>query len=139
MNQFEQSIVVATKVSENARRDFLPRHFGRLMLTLEQAVYSQLRSLCADYQGGYWDYYDLSNGGCYMAPSTLKGYRIVVEGNGFSGKFDADCAGIVATLFALSHSAMRFPSVERLSERFYQLRDFALGHPDGNLIMGAID
>ena len=139
MEPCEQMIVVATKVPEEKRLDFLPRHFGRLMLTIEQAVYSQLRSLSADYQGGYWDYFDLSNGGCYMAPSTPKGYRILVAGNGFSGAFDADCAGIVATLFALSHSSMRFPNVERLSERFYQLRDFACAHPDGNLIMAAID
>jgi hypothetical protein len=30
---------------------------------------------CADYQGGYWYYFDLSNGGCYMAPGTPMGYR----------------------------------------------------------------
>jgi hypothetical protein len=131
--------IVSTKVVERQRLDFLPQHFGRLMLKIEHAVYSQLRMLCADYQGGYWDYFDLSNGGCYLAPSTPRGYRILVEGNGFSGCLDAECAGIVATLFALSHASMRHPNVERLSERFYQLREFACEHPDGNLIMAAID
>jgi hypothetical protein len=34
---------------------------------------------------------------------------------------------------------MRFPNNERFAERFHQLRDFACEHPDGNLIMAAID
>lgn len=42
-------------------------------------------------------------------------------------------------LFALSHLSMHYPQIERLAERFYQLRDFACEHPDGNLIMAAID
>jgi hypothetical protein len=102
-------------------------------------VYAHLENLCADYRGGYWNFLDLSNGGCYLAPSESRGYRILVEGNGFSGNLDAECAGIVATLFALSHLSMRFPSNGRLAERFHQLRDFACEHPDGNLIMAAID
>jgi hypothetical protein len=72
---------------------------------------------------------DLSNGGCYLAPSNPRGYRIIVEGNGFSGNLDAQCAGIVATLFVLSHLSMRFPNVDSIARHFHQLRDFACGHP----------
>ena len=139
MEPIHSSIIIATQIGDDQRLEFLPRHFERYMLILEQAVYSYLRLLCAGYQGGYWDYFDLSNGGCYLAPSASKGYRIEVQGNGFAGCLDAQCAGIVATLFALSHCSMRYPTVERFSERFYQLREFACEHPDGNLILAAID
>ncbi len=139
MEYIKGSRIIVTLVPDAQRLEFLPRHFGRQMLTVERAVYAHLGNLCVDYSGGLWDYLDLSNGGCYMAPHESRGYPIRVDGNGFSGKLDAECAGIVATLFALSHLAMRFPNNERLPARFYQLRNFACEHPDANLIMAAID
>jgi hypothetical protein len=139
MEHIEETRIVATRVPESKRIEFLPRHFGRHMLIIERAVYTHLERLCADYKGGFWDFVDLSNGGCYLAPREARGYRILVEGNGFAGNFDAECAGIVATLFALSRVSMQYPSVERIADRFYQLRDFACQHPDGNLILAAID
>jgi hypothetical protein len=139
MEHIEQTRISASKIAESARLDFLPRHFGRHMLTVERAIYAHLGHLSPDYQGGYWDFFDLSNGGCYLAPSNPKGYRIIVDGNGFSGNLDAECAGIVATLFALSHLSMRFPSAESIAQHFHWLRDFACEHPDGNLLLAAID
>jgi hypothetical protein len=37
-------------------------------LHLEPLVYATADSLSADYTGGYWNFYALSNGGFYMAP-----------------------------------------------------------------------
>jgi hypothetical protein len=139
MDTSNESPIIATQVPEGQRLHFLPRHFGSQMMIFEHALYSQLSDLCADYQGGLWNFYDLSNGGCFLAPSEHKGYRISVEGNGFEGRLDAEGAGIVATLFTLSHLSMRYPAFERYAERFYQLREFALDYPDAKLIMAAID
>ena len=139
MEHKQASRIIVTCVPDAERLAFLPRHFGRQMLIVERAVYAHLGNLCADYRGGLWNFFDLSNGGCYLAPSESRGYQLLVEGNGFCGKFDAECAGIVATLFALSHLSIRFPDQDRLAERFYQLRNFACEHPDGNLILAAID
>ncbi len=139
MNYVNESRIQVRTVPDAERLDFLPRHFGRQMLLVERTVYAHLENLSPDYRGGYWDYLDLSNGGCFMAPAEPRGYRIEVEGNGFRGKLDAECAGIVATLFALSHLSMKYVHIERLAERFHQLRDFACEHPDGNLILAAID
>jgi hypothetical protein len=139
MENSTDSIIVATLVPEAQRLQFLPRHFGSYMMVFERALYTQLHELCADYNGGFWNFYDLSNGGCYLAPSQPRGYRIIVSGNGFEGNLDAESAGIVATLFTLSHLSMSFPRVERYAERFYQLRDFACEYPDANLILAAID
>ena len=62
------SPVLAMLVAQAERLDFLPRHFGRQMMTFETAGYAQIRFLASEYSGGYWTFHDLSNGGCFMAP-----------------------------------------------------------------------
>jgi len=135
----DNSDVLATLVSDAQRLDFLPRHFGRQMMTVEQHLFSRLSELSQDYTGGYWNFYDLSNGGCYLAPTAPEQLRIVVEGNDFEGALSADAAGITVTLFTLSELAFRLPRVEVLSTRFHQLRDFAADHAEAGLIFRAID
>ena len=62
-----ETSIIAQKVAEHARIHSLPKHFGaRLMLIVERAVYDTLRKLASAYRGGYWHYYELSNGGFYM-------------------------------------------------------------------------
>lgn len=134
-----ESNIVATLVPETKRLAFLPRHFGRQMMVFEQCLFTQMSQLSADYVGGYWEFYDLSNGGCYLAPSAPASYRISVAGNYFDGSMSADAAGITATLFTLNALTFRFPQREHYVERFYQLRDFACEHAERRLILAAID
>jgi hypothetical protein len=131
------SPVLATLVAEAERLDFLPRHFGRQMMTFETAVYAQIRFLASEYSGGYWTFHDLSNGGCFMAPRGPS-LRIVAP-NGFDETMDAESAGIVATLYALSALSFKYPAVDVFATRFHQLRDFALGHAKAGAILEAID
>ena len=135
----DTSIVLATLVPDSQRLDFLPRHFGHQMMTVEQLLYARLSELSEDYSGGFWNFHDLSNGGCYLAPTAPDQFRIVVQGNDFEGSLSADATGITATLFTLSELAFQFPRVEVLSTRFHQLRDFAADHAEGRLIFRAID
>jgi len=131
------SPVLAMLVAEAERLDFLPRHFGRQMMTFETAVYAQMRFLAAEYSGAYWEFYDLSNGGCFMAPRGPS-LRIVAP-NGFDETMDAESAGIVATLYALSALSFKYPAVDVFATRFHQLRDFALEHAKAGAILEAID
>ena len=139
MEHNDHSIIVATIVPDADRLDFLPRHFGPLMLHVERQVYSWLSTLSADYTGGYWDYVSLSNHGCYMRPVSPDRFRISVHSNDFSDVLSADATGITATLFALSSLAFQMPRFEALSTRFHQLRDFAAQHTERRLIFQAID
>jgi hypothetical protein len=59
------------------------------MLKGEALVYGWLEQLSEDYTGGFWDFYTLSNGGFYMAPSGDKRFDIDVSGNGFTGELGA--------------------------------------------------
>lgn len=108
------------------------------MLKGEALVYGWLDQLSKDYTGGLWDFYTLSNGGFYMAPSGDKRFSIDVSGNGFSGEMSADAAGIVASLFALCYLANRFGDDKSINQ-YHWLRDFSINHAEAGLIIRAID
>ncbi len=128
----------AREIQRDERLQILPRHFGRHMLTVEYAVYAFMRKLADQYTGGYWNYFELSNGGFYMAPAHETPFSICVEGNGFEGTMSAEAAGITACLFALSHLSFQIEH-ESIAEHYHQLRDFALDHAEASLILAAID
>lgn len=137
----EQQAILATVVQDENRLEFLPRHFGRHMMTVERFVYSQFANLCSSYRGGYWHYYDLNNGGCYLAPSG-ETYSLVHERNYFDATVSGDAAGIIVSLFAFSHLSFILeddPVGYRLADYFHLLRDFASTHPEAELIYRAID
>lgn len=129
--------ITSTVVPEGYRLGFLPRHFGNLMSAVESDVYGHMLNLAADYTGGYWEFVDLSNGGCFMCP-TQQDLRIVAP-NGFGATVSGEVAGIIATLYALSHLSFEYPETDRLATAFHQLREFALEHAHANDILAAIN
>lgn len=134
-----EQAMTATQVPDSARLDFLPRHFGRLMMRIESKIYGRFQQLCPDYNGGYWEFFDISNGGCYLAPRSQEQYRIVQPNNHFSEVVSADAAGIIITLYAMSELAFDYQDNDIFAERFHQLRDFAATHRERALIFRAID
>jgi hypothetical protein len=130
--------VEAYPVSRHARMGTLPRHFGPHMMTVEGRVFDLMREYCADYSGGCWQFYELSNGGFYMVPH-LGQVRLFVPGNGYRGEMTADAAGITVCLFAFSHLSFEYAQTEVFARHFHWLRDFALGHAEAHQIFAAID
>lgn len=116
----------------------LPKHFGRDMLTVEYAIFAFMRKLSQRYTGGYWTYFELSNGGFYIAPQSDNRFPVNVDGNGFEGEMSADAAGITACLFALSHLSFQTNN-EKIAEHYHLLREFALDHAEASAILAAID
>jgi antirestriction protein len=108
------------------------------MMRFETAVFDWMHRVAADYRGGVWQFYELSNGGFYMAPDHGS-YRLCVDGNGYEGVMSADAAGITTCLFAYSHLSFNDPKRELFAERFHQLREYALQHEEAAGILGAID
>ena len=137
----EQQSIVATLVPEEERLDFLPRHFGTHMLTVEHALYAQFADLCPTYRGGYWHFYELSNGGCYLAPRR-ETYALVQSGHFFEATVSGDAAGIIVSLFTFSHVSFLLeddPLGPQIADSFHLLRDFAADHLEAGLISRAID
>lgn len=132
-------IVKATEVPENKRMDSLPSRFGRDMLTFENTVYNVVSDQAKEYTGGLWKFFDLDNGGFYMAPdSREKEYTYEVASNGFSGKLSPDAAGIVACLYAYSQLSFGRDG-QKFAEHYHSLRDFAAQHAEARAIFEAID
>ena len=135
--------VTASRVLDNQRENFLPMYFGsRSFMLGEPLVYAWLDRLSVDYDGGMWDFFELSNGGFYMAPVVPGPLRIEVHGNYYSGSVSADAAGIIATLFAISQLAAQVTDPDEcgpLIDRYHHLLEFADSHAEGGAIFQAID
>ncbi len=128
-------------VSEDRRIDVTAELFGvGFPMRLEPFVYGMASNLSRDYDGGYWHFYTLSNGGFYMAPHSDKVFKVSCE-NGFEGQVSADAFGIVCCLYAYSHLSFggdaEFPAA--CAEQYHLLREYMFEHPEVQVILGAID
>ncbi|NPD15069.1 antirestriction protein [Xinfangfangia sp. D13-10-4-6] len=130
----------ATLVSEDRRQTFLPDLFGlHRLIFAENFIYALMELLSPlDYGGGFWNFFEMAGQPLYLAPTSKPRFRITWEGNGYQGEVSADAAGIIATMFALSHLSFRFED-DRFSEAYARLYEFAAGHPEAGEIFQAID
>jgi len=134
----QATLTEARLVPDHERLAFLPKHFGmRLMLRGEISIYNWLDRLAKDYRGGYWHYYEISDG-FYMAPAGYDKLRIVWPMNYCERNMFADAAGIVATLFALCELSNQY-ELDSLIEQYHALRDYAGDHLEASAIFAAID
>lgn len=129
----------ATLVTEDRRQTFLPDLFGlNRLIPAENMLYGLMDRLSPDYGGGFWNFYELDGKPLYLAPTSKSRFRIVWADNGYQGEVSADAAGIIATMFALSHLSFRFED-DRFSEAYARLYEFAADHPEAGEIFQAID
>jgi hypothetical protein len=116
----------------------MPNLVGVDCVVLEHTIYDMLRTLSPDYDGGFWEYFRLSNDGFFMAPERAGLYRIRCDGNGFSGAVQADVAGIIACAMAYSHLSFRARG-ERFARAYELLSEFIFQHPQARIIRAALD
>ncbi|MCY1128456.1 antirestriction protein [Frigidibacter sp. RF13] len=130
----------ATLVPEARRMAFLPELFSpTLMLIGERSVYQFMSWLAPDdYAGGLWHFHERGGQPLFMSPDADKRFRIFCETNGYMGEVSAEAAGIIATLFALSHLSFRHEA-DQLSEAYMRLYEFAGDHPEAGEMFKAID
>ena len=133
----ENEVVTATEVAANARMKFLPSKFGRHFLRAEVMVFDWAARLSVDYSGGSWHFYELSNGGFYLAPAS-EPLRVQWDLNHFDALLGADAFGIVVSLFALCHLA-EVTGDDHLVNSYHLLRDYVDTHAEADLIWRAID
>jgi hypothetical protein len=138
--------ILATTVPHPGRIRALRSAFGSPLVCalVENSTFSALSRLSVEhlgkaYNGGFWEYITLSNGGFFLHPALGQDYRLFCAGNGAEEVVSGEAAGIVATLFSLSSLAMRLPTQEILADRYHQLLDFARGRPDYEAIASLID
>ena len=135
----ECSAIVASKVSHDRRLPILPTYFPNTFVVVENMVYSFTDKLCEKYQGGFWEFYELSNGGFYMAPKDDAVFDVAVPfGNAYEGIMSADALGITVCLFVYCYMAEQHPA-SNFGDYYWHLRNFAYEHNEVSEIMSAID
>lgn len=130
--------IEAALVKPKQRMACLPRHFGPLCVLVENAVYDTMGRLCPHYNGAYWDFYELSNGGFFMAPDGVEPYRLTCDGNGYEGDFAPRVAGIGVCAMTFSHLSFRANGAH-MAEMYYRLRDFILLQPEAGELLALLD
>lgn len=138
----EQSAITASVIPDELRIGFWLQHFGSIpqWITFEPQIFGWMDRLCADYSGGVWSFYTLSNGGAFMAPESEHDEKWILFNNmnGNGAELTSEAAGIVACLMAYSYHACRI-ECDAMTEHYYRLRNYALNHPECSAIMHLID
>ncbi|RIJ31047.1 antirestriction protein [Henriciella algicola] len=131
-------IITARLIPLSEREGFLPKHAGGTFIRYEMLTYALMDNACESYGGGLWRFYELSNGGFFMAPDIEETLDLVWPDNFFEGSMSAEAAGIGISLMAQSQMAFIADS-QRFSESFHKLRDYALDHTEAGVIFRFID
>ncbi|HHX5651393.1 TPA: antirestriction protein [Enterobacter cloacae] len=138
----EDNLLHAIVVPDEMRLSFWPQHFGSIpqWITLEPHIFAWMDRFCADYGGGIWRFYTLSNNGAFMAPDADgdEVWSLFNNMNGNGAEMSAEAAGIAVCLIAYSHNACR-TECDAITTHYYRLRDYALQHPEAHAILRIID
>ena len=140
MTQTSLNLVTRELVPETRRMAITGKYFGlNFPLQIEPRVYGITERMARDYHGGYWDFYTLSNGGFYMAPSGDTVYHVTCD-NMFEGELSADALGLTACLYTYSHLSFSDGRFARVCAcHYHRLREFMFEHPEVRAILGATD
>jgi hypothetical protein len=140
MTQTSQIQVTREPVPEDQRMAITEKFFGpNFPMKLEPVIYGITDRMADAYSGGYWDFYNLSNGGFYMAPSGDDVFHVTCD-NMFEGDLSGDALGITACLYAYSNLSFGHGGFARECARHYHLlREYMMNHPEVRNILSATD
>ncbi|ENL7233739.1 antirestriction protein [Escherichia coli] len=136
--------ITARYISENARMNFMPAAFRGAFFSADHFIQSFLNRYAKDYQGGYWEYLQASNGAFLMeAPQPLW----LSLPNYFEGECSAREVGIIVCLYAysyfcgLAYEEGKAELNETMANRYHLLREYVntLDNESQNRIYRAID
>ena len=138
--QASPSTVTRELVPEDQRLVVVERLFGMAFpLQLEPVIYGITERMAEDYDGGYWEFWTLSNEGFYMTPSEGRIFHVKCQ-NMYEGDLSADALGITSCLYAYSNLSFSLTDMAREYARHYHLlREYMLDHPEVREILGATD
>ena len=140
MTQTSLNLVTREIVPENQRLAITERLFGiHFPLKLEPVIYGITDRMAKDYDGGYWDFFTLSNGGFYMAPAEDRVFHVKCD-NMYEGDLSADALGICSSLYAYSHLSFNNGRFARVCAcHFHMLRSYIFEHVEARELIQATD
>lgn len=123
-------VISASLVAESDRLDFIPNLFSAnvfMVVNFEAAVYSFASTFISEYNGGFWDFWTLSNGSGFMALPENETYYAENNMNYSCGNFTGKEMGIIVTSFALSYLMAQYhnkPSLPIIIRRYNDLMNY---------------
>ncbi len=134
--------ITKSRCPEELRLDFLPKQFGKAFIAFENSLYYWAEQLMDGYSGGFWEFYELSNGGCLI--QLLEDEPILVRSpNGDEYEISSEAASIVVNLFTLSNLTAVLEEgsseLEKAINAYHWLREFSYDHPEAHQIFALID
>ncbi len=127
------------QMNDNERLNYTASHFGdNFPFRIEPFIYDMARNLSGDYTGGYWNMFELTNGGFYMAPESDTPFHVTCM-NSYEGTLSADAFGITVCLYAYSNLSFSPELSDVCAEQFHLLREYMFEHPECQAILSAID
>ncbi len=133
--------ITKKRVSSQQRDNFWFQHFHTvpLWVKLESQIFHLMDSFCDEYHGAFWEFCVLSNQGTFIYPALVeKEMTLFNPHNGNEATLSPEAAGIAVCLIVFSLWSFKTES-EMMVDRFYQLRDFAIQHPESAEIFHLID
>ena len=134
-------ITTSTLVAEGDRITCIEDIFGILFpMRIEPFIYSITEHISGDYNGGYWHYNTINNGGFYMYPESGEMFHVICS-NGFIGDVTGEVLGVSACMYAYSH--LSFSEDQQLSalcsNHYYLLREYVYGMDQVDVVMAICD
>ena len=135
---------VTLNVEECDRLFFLPYLFGQDFLYVEASVYALAEKMMPEYEGGFWHFIRLPDGGGYMMPDGDR-FHIVNGANWFDRTVSADACGIILTSLVINRQLWLYHDSGNAGlTHLYRMRDAQLWshiefHPECNAIYAALD
>lgn len=143
-NQQRQQRARVINVEESDRLSFLPYLFGDDFLIAEMQVYALASKMITGYEGGFWHFIRLPDGGGYIMPDCGPVHLVNSE-NWFDRTVSADAAGIILTSLAINrrlwthHDCGNAALTHLFKTRDAQLWSHIEFHPECNAIYAALD
>ncbi|EJG2211559.1 TPA: antirestriction protein [Proteus mirabilis] len=140
--QEQESTVIKTNLVHPRGRDTFWRfYFGTVpdWQRIEGDIFNMMAKCCQTYQGAFWEFSMLSNGGAFIWPDMLEpSLQMFNPHNGNEAELSPEATGIAVCLMVYSIWSFKTES-SVLIEYFYQLRDYAMQHPEQAQIFHLID
>lgn len=133
-------LVTATLVPWSERGGTFETYFGiPRCIDAERLLYTYAQRYIRGYQGGLWDFYQLSNGGFYAVLKTEESrLRVINPQNHYDGTMTPDAAGLALMVMVSNHLSLQFNSVE-IDRLYKKIMAFAERHKESHAILAFLD
>ncbi|MGJ0627282.1 antirestriction protein [Xenorhabdus bovienii] len=117
--------------------EIFPHTSSLELMLLEHAFIKAAAVLCDDDRCDRWRYRKVSDSIAYVVPTRLDSSVVNVNTTDFKGEVSADAFGLMVTLSVLGYLAALM-KLDGYAERFCDLREYALQHPQASCIRAAL-